>query len=249
MTAESDQAASDRAEACNEPSEVASGRSRIGEHLHNNGLLIACLALFTVFFAGMIVSGAAAYNAEQREHGAATDISVLQYLGTGDFVEATFENWESEFLQMGMYVVLTAFLYQRGSAESKPIDKTAPQDRDPRERQSSRRAPWPVRRGGWILVLYEHSLTLAFFALFAASIALHAVGGARAYSDDQVEHGQPAVSAWQYVQTSQFWFESMQNWQSEFVAVAAIVGLSIVLRQRGSAESKPVADPHFDTGA
>ena len=144
--------------------------------VHENGLLLACVGLFGVFFLGMIVSGAATYNEEQREHGSAEQISVLQYLATGDFVEATFENWESEFLQMGMYVVLTAFLYQKGSSESKPLNKPAPQDADPRE-ASNRNAPWPVKRGGWPLTVYEHSLAIAFFALFFASWALHAMGG------------------------------------------------------------------------
>ena len=101
--------------------------------LRDNGLVLACLGLFGVFFVGMIVSGAATYNQEQLEHGSHEQLSVLEYLTTGDFVEATFENWESEFLQMGMYVVLTAFLYQRGSSESKPIDSSAPQDGDPRD--------------------------------------------------------------------------------------------------------------------
>ena len=172
----------------------------------------------------------------------------LQYLATGDFVEATFENWESEFLQMGMYVVLTAFLYQKGSSESKPLNKTAPQDADPRE-ASNRNAPWPVKRGGWPLAVYEHSLAIAFFALFFASWALHAIGGVSAFNEEQIQHGQPAISVWRYITTAQFWFESMQNWQSEFLAVAAIIGLSIFLRQRGSAESKPVADPNRETSA
>lgn len=109
--------------------------------------------------------------------------------------------------------------------------------------------PWPVRKRGWVLVLYEHSLAIAFFALFFASMALHAIGGVKAFNEEQLEHGQAAISVWRYVTTSQFWFESMQNWQSEFIAVAAIVGLSIFLRQRGSAESKPVAEPHRHTGA
>ena len=103
--------------------------------------------LFAVFFVGMIVSGAATYNEEAaRARLAPNRLSVLQYLTTGDFVEATFENWESEFLQMGMYVVLTAFLYQKGSSESKPLNKSAPQDADPRE-AVKRNSPWPVRRG------------------------------------------------------------------------------------------------------
>src|SRR5258705_178336 len=91
--------------------------------LRDNGLLLACLGLFAIFFAGMIISGTATYNQEQQEHGSREQLSVLKYLSTGDFVEATFQNWESEFLQMGMYVVLTAFLYQRGSSESKPVDE------------------------------------------------------------------------------------------------------------------------------
>jgi len=227
-----------------------SSPSRTGfASLRNNGLLLACLALFGVFFIGMVLSGTATYNQEQQQHGSTERVSVAQYLTTGDFVEATFENWESEFLQMGMYVVLTAFLFQKGSSESKPIDEPAPQDRDPRQAKHDPAAPWPVRRGGIILVLYENSLAIAFFMLFFASMALHAVGGRAAYNEEQAEHGQATISVWHYLTTSQFWFESMQNWQSEFIAVAAIVGLSIFLRQRGSAESKPVAEPHRHTSA
>jgi hypothetical protein len=217
--------------------------------LRDNGLLLACLALFAVFFVGMVVSGTAAYNQEQQEHGSHEQISVTKYLTTGDFVEATFENWESEFLQMGMYVVLTAFLYQRGSSESKPLDEQAPQDQDPRRVAKNRWTPWPVRKGGWALRLYENSLAIAFFALFFASLALHTVGGAEAFNEEQMQHGEAAISTWRYITTSQFWFESMQNWQSEFIAVAAIIGLSIFLRQRGSSESKAVADPHGKTSA
>ena len=115
--------------------------------LRDNGLLLACLGLFAIFFAGMIISGTASYNQEQQEHGSREQISVLSYLSTGDFVEATFENWESEFLQMGMYVVLTAFLYQRGSSESKPLNEPAPQDQDPRKATANQSTPWPVHRG------------------------------------------------------------------------------------------------------
>ncbi|XTP35815.1 DUF6766 family protein [Mycobacterium sp. TJFP1] len=224
-------------------------KTRSGNWVRDNGLLLACLGLFVVFFVGMIVSGAATYNEEQLDHGSQETVSLLGYLVSGDFVEATFENWESEFLQMGMYVVLTAFLYQRGSAESKPIDGEAPQDKDPRLEKLDASMPWPVRRGGVALRFYEHSLAIALFVLFFASWGLHALGGAAAFNEERLQHGQPEVSVLQYVTTSQFWFESMQNWQSEFVAVAAIVGLSIFLRQRGSAESKPVAEPHRETSS
>ena len=216
--------------------------------LRDNGLALACGGLFLIFFIGMVASGWDVYNQEQSSHGS-PPVSLFGYLGSGDFIEATFENWESEFLQMGMYVVLTAFLYQKGSSESKPIGSAAPQDADPRQARIEKHTPGPVRRGGWVLWLYENSLSIIFFVLFFASFALHAVGGAAAYSDEQIQHGEAPVTVWQYLGTSQFWFESMQNWQSEFIAVAAIVVLSIYFRQRGSAESKPVADPNRDTGA
>jgi hypothetical protein len=216
--------------------------------VRDHGLLLANAGLFVVFFAGMVLAGVRAYNADQLEH-QDTAVSLWGYLHTGDFVEATFENWESEFLQMAMYVVLTAYLFQRGSSESKSPDDPAPQDEDPRDADKRQPVPRPVRRGGWVLSLYENSLALLFFGLFAASIVLHAVGGARAYSAEQLAHGEPTVSVWGFVRTAQFWFESFQNWQSEFLAVAVIVGASVYLRQRGSAESKPVAEPHHTTGS
>jgi hypothetical protein len=216
--------------------------------LKNNGLLLANLALFLMFLVGMALTGWNTYNEDQAAHGEAL-VGLWGYLGTGAFMEAVFENWESEFLQMAMYVVLTAWLFQRGSAESKPVGKPADQDQDPRSAEVTARTPWPVRRGGWVRALYEHSLSALFFILFAASFALHALGGAEEYSSEQLAHGQPAVTVWEYLGTSQFWFESFQNWQSEFLAVAVIVGGSVFLRERGSAESKPVAEPHYSTGA
>jgi hypothetical protein len=216
--------------------------------LRDHGLLLANVVLFVAFLFGMTATGYRVSNNEQLEHGQPTE-SIGSYLTSGDFFEATFENWESEFLQMGMYVVLTAYLFQRGSSESKPMDEKAPQDEDPRDKAEDPDAPWPVRRGGFILRLYEHSLSGLFFLLFFASLALHAASGAKAYSEEQLQHGQEAVNAWQYVGTSQFWFESFQNWQSEFLAVAIIVGASVYLRERGSAESKAVAEPHTATGS
>ncbi len=216
--------------------------------MRDNGLLLVNLALFLIFLVAMALAGVREYNADQLEHQEAA-VSFWSYLTTGAFIEAVFENWESEFLQMGMYVVLTAFLFQRGSAESKPIDEKAPQDADPREADKRTSVPWPVRQGGVVLKVYENSLSLLFFLLVFLSIWAHAVGGAKDYSEEQLTHGGSPVSTWEYVMTSRFWFESFQNWQSEFLAVACIVGASIYLRQRGSAESKPVAEPHKATGA
>jgi hypothetical protein len=159
------------------------------------------------------------------------------------------ENWESEFFQMGWYVLLTVFLFQKGSSESKKPDEKEPVDRDPRQSKNKKDAPWPVRKGGFVLKLYENSLSLAFLLLFLLSFFLHALGGARVYNEEQAQHGGELVSStWQYMGTSRFWFESFQNWQSEFLAIFAMVVLSIWLRQKGSPESKPVDAPHSQTG-
>lgn len=216
--------------------------------LRLRGLLLANLVLFFGFLVGLAFTGHANENAELTDHGQSAQ-TLTQYLGSSSFGEAVFENWESEFLQMFMYVLLTAYLVQKGSAESRPIGKAAPQDEDPRDHRDDPKAPWPVRHGsGVVLKLYENSLAIAFGVAFLVTIWLHAATGAGAYSQEQELHGSPAVTTWQYLGTSQFWYESLQNWQSEFLAVAAIIGGSIYLRQRRSAQSKPVHAPHSETG-
>ncbi len=205
--------------------------------------------MFAVSIAGQAITGMHQYNDEQQEHGQPT-VEFSAYLGTPHFWEATMENWESEFLQMFFFVVLTAFLFQKGSAESKKLDEEEPVDRDPRKSRNKKDAPWPVRKGGLILKLYEYSLSLALLLLFVMSFTLHAASGAREYNENQREHGQyEEVTTLGYMGTSRFWFESFQNWQSEFLSVAAMVILSIFLRHRGSPESKPVDAPHSETGA
>jgi hypothetical protein len=216
--------------------------------MRDNALSLAMLVLFIIPLIGQSVTGHHVYNQDQREHGE-SEVSYMGYLKTGHFVESVFENWESEFLQMASYVVLTAILIQKGSAESKKGDGTDPQDEDPLKHTLDPDAPGPVRKGGFTLRLYEHSLSIAFIALFLMSFILHAAGGAKEYSAQQVAHGGNEVRVLEYLTTSQFWFESLQNWQSEFLAVFSIVVLSIFLRQRGSAESKPVHAPHFATGS
>jgi hypothetical protein len=215
--------------------------------LRDHGLTLTMLGLFLVFFAGQTVTGLRDYNQDQKDHGEAA-VSYGAYLRTGHFVEATFENWESEFLQMGLYVLLTVFLFQRGSSESKDPDGDESVDEDPRDAVGQPNVPGPVRRGGVALALYEHSLTTVLLLLFLLSFILHAMGGAREFSAEQLAHGGQAVSTLAYLRTAHFWFESFQNWQSEFLSVATLVALSIVLRQRGSPESKPVAAPHSKTG-
>jgi hypothetical protein len=224
-----------------------SEEGKMGKFFKNNGLSIALFSLFFIFLVGQILAGNAEYNEEQQEHGSAP-VSIGEYLGTGHFWEALTENWESEFLQMASYVLLTAFLYQKGSAESKDPDAfMEPQELDPRKEKDSPGVPGPVKRGGLALKIYENSLSIVMALLFLTSFTLHAISGAAEYSSEQIEHGGQAVTSLEYLGTSQFWFESFQNWQSEYMAIGALVVLSIFLRQRGSPESKPVADPHFDT--
>lgn len=226
-----------------------SSRSAMRRRLRNNGLAIALFAIFAAILIGQSLVGWHVYNQDQREHGEAT-VGYVAYLQTPAFMEVTFENWESEFLQMAAYVLLTAWLFQKGSAESR--DPDAPDGEDGGAPVSDGtphdERPWPVRRGGLWLRLYEHSLLIAFTLLFTLSFVLHAIGGAGQYSQEQEAHGGHAVSVLHYLTTAQFWFESLQNWQSEFLAVFAIVVLTIFLRQKGSPESKAVDAPHHQTG-
>ena len=212
--------------------------------LRDNGLSLVLLALFLAFLVGQMLTGHRAFNADQREH-RRPEVSLTEYLRGSHFLGAAAENWESEFLQMAAYVWLTAVLFQRGSAESKdPDGKDAPKPPpDPR------RVPWPARRGGLARKLYARSLGLAFALLFLVSFSLHAVAGAAHFSAEQRIHGGEPVTTWSYLGTSQFWFESLQNWQSEFLAILSMIVLSIFLRQAGSPESKEVERPHSETGA
>lgn len=217
--------------------------------LRDNSLSIVTLGMFlVVWLGGQAWAGHRSYNDEQRAHGEPA-VSMTEYLTRAEFGEATFENWESEFLQMGVYVLLTAWLVQKGSAESKPVDGDPNLDEDPRPHRDDPDAPWPVRRGGVALRLYEHSLSVALLGLFLLAFVGHLVTGARAFNAEQLKHGEAAVSTIGYLFRSQFWFESLQNWQSEFLAVGVLVVLSIFLRQRGSTESKPVHAPHAATGS
>ena len=215
--------------------------------LRENGLSIALFLLFFFSLAGQSLTGHKEYNDDQQEHGQPT-ASFGEYLKSGHFIEATFENWESEFLQMSAYVVFTIFLFQKGSSESKKPDTVERVDLISKQSRKEKDTPWPVRRGGFVLKLYENSLALAFILLFLGSFLLHAYGGVQEYNQEQLEHGGQSISMMQYMGTSRFWFESFQNWQSEFFSIGAMVVLSIFLRQKGSPESKPVDSPHSDTG-
>lgn len=206
--------------------------------LRDNGLTVALIGMFLISLGGMAVTGLAAHNEELTRHGRGA-VGLATYLQGGTFLSALFENWESEFLQMATYVVLTAMLFQRGSAESRDPDAPGRENDD---------LPWRAQHPtlAW---LYEHSLGLALAALFLASFALHWWFSAAAANEEAALDGRELKTVLAHLSDPQLWFESFQNWQSEFLSTAVLVVLSIFLRQRGSPESKPVAAEHSETGA
>ncbi len=212
--------------------------------VYKNSLSIVFLTLFVAALFGQIVFGWKVHNSELSDVGQ-RPLELLHYLRSGHFISATFENFQSEFLQMMLYVFLTIFLRQIGSAESKKLNEKEPVDREPRP---SPDAPSPVRSGGWRLKLYKHSLSIAFAFLFVFSWAMHLFGSFRYYNDELIMDNEPSINLISFISKPDFWFESLQNWQSEFLSVASIVILSIFLRQKGSPESKPVDAPHMETG-
>lgn len=211
---------------------------------YRNGLSLVLVALAILSFSGQIFTGWKEYNDYLQEHNTAT-VGLLAYLHSGHFIQATFENWESEFLQMGLFVVLSIFLRQLGSSESKPLDEPVACDKPPVPHKD---APWPVKRGGWILKLYENSLSIALFTLFAISFMLHWYGSCKDYNYDQALLHKPAQTMIAYLGNHRFWFESFQNWQSEFLSVFVLVWFSIYLRQKNSPQSKAVDDSYEKTG-
>lgn len=213
--------------------------------IHNNSLSLVFLLLFILALAGQFLTGFAEHNKERQEEGLPA-IAIGRYVQSGHFIQSTFENWESEFLQMALFVLLTIFLYQKGSSESKKYEAGDEVDREPSP--DSVGAPWPVRTGGWVLTLYKHSLTIALLLLFVVSFLLHLYGSLKDENEQLAAKGRPLESLGKYLAESRFWFESFQNWQSEFLSVFAIVVLSIFLRQKGSPQSKPVDAPNEETG-
>ncbi|HEY1009642.1 MAG TPA: DUF6766 family protein [Daejeonella sp.] len=210
-----------------------------------NGLSLVVLVMMLLSLWGQFITGYHEKNDELKEDGK-PPITISTYATSGHFIQATFENWESEFLQMALYVLLTVKLYQVGSSESKDPDKTEEVDKEPKPGPD---APWPVNKGGLWLRLYNYSLTIAFTLLFLISFGLHFYGSLKNHNEEQMAKNLPLDSWDSYIGSARFWFESFQNWQSEFLSVLSIVVLSIWLRQKGSPESKPVDAPYDETGS
>lgn len=212
--------------------------------LYRNSLSLFFSLIFLTTLLAQAYAGWKVHNQELIDQQADV-LTFITYLSSAHFISATFENFESEFLQMALYVVITVKLRQIGSAESKSLDEPEEVDRKP---VPSKDAPWAVRKGGWILTFYRNSLSIAFLLLFILSWSLHLFGSFKDHNIEQLLENKPVYSLLQYLGEPDFWFETFQNWQSEFLSVLSIVFLTIYLRQYGSPESKPVDAPHMETG-
>jgi hypothetical protein len=217
--------------------------------LRANGLSIA----FGVLFLGTLIAqafvGHADFNAVQLAH-ASEPISLWRYVRSSDFGVDVLENWQSEYLQFSLFILGTVWLLQRGSPESKELHKAgteSDQDQQVGEHADDDSPRW-ARAGGWRTRLYSNSLLMVMGAIWLASWLGQAITGHVAYNAERFDHQQPAISWGAYLTNPDFWNRTLQNWQSEFLAVGSMAVLAIYLRQRGSPESKPVGAPHTATG-
>jgi hypothetical protein len=205
---------------------------------YNNSLAVVIFGIFILTIVGMSIAGWGSNDETLSEHHQA-QLSYGNYLISGEFIEGVFENWESEFLQMWALIILTVYLRQKGSADSKPMRGKAAQDTSSRY-SIIRATTWRTRGKAIHHTLYSHSLGFAMLGLFLLSFLLHAVGGHQAYNQEALQHGSKTVSLFGFLLSSEFWYQSLQNWQSEFLAIGTLLVLSIKLRERGSPQSKPV---------
>jgi hypothetical protein len=216
--------------------------------LFDNSLSLFFLVLFVATLLGQSLAGQRVHNAEVAEHDGAA-ISWWRYVSSSDFGQAVMENWQSEFLQFTLFILATIWLVQRGSAESKPPEE-AGQESDQKERiggYAPAAGPLWAKTRDWRTSVYQHSLLLAMAAIFVASWLAQSVTAWRSFNDEQAQHGGTAVSWASYLLEPDFWERTLQNWQSEFLAVGTMAVFTIYLRARGSPESKPVGAPHHET--
>ena len=198
---------------------------------------------------GQALTGVASYNATVAIHDL-PPLTLVEYVTSSQFAVDVAENWQSEYLQFLLYIVLTVWLVQRGSPESKKVEEQGGEDDKKQKlgRHVDPKSPRWARAGGWRTTLYSNSLGIIMGVFFLGSWTAQLVAGTSAYNSDRLQNLQAPLSIWQYGGTADFWNRTFQNWQSEFLAVGSMVVFSIYLRQRGSPESKPVGSPHTTTG-
>jgi hypothetical protein len=213
-----------------------------------NSLSIVFLAIFLVTLVAQAIAGHNQFNEDAMAHHESA-ISLGRYVTSSSFGQAVMENWQSEYLQFSLYIFGTVYLIQRGSPESKQRgDAGLESDEDQLVGEHARPdSPGWARAGGVRRFVYSNSLILLMTAIFLGTWFADAACGWSVYDSDQITHHQPEVSFWGYLGTSDFWESSLQNWQSEFLAIGSMAIFSVFLRQRGSPESKPVGAPHDAT--
>jgi hypothetical protein len=217
--------------------------------LRDHSLSLFFLAIFLAALVGQAIAGHAEYNNEAIAHSDQT-LSFWRYVVSSDFGQAVMENWQSEYLQFTLFILATVWFVQKGSPESKRLGKEGLQsDADQQVGEhAGPDAPQWARARGLKLFLYSNSLLLVMGTIWIGSWFAQSVTGWSAYSADQIDHDEQPLSWIQYLGSADFWQTTLQNWQSEFLAVGSMAVLAIYLRQRGSPESKPVGTPHHSTG-
>jgi hypothetical protein len=217
--------------------------------LRNNGLSLFFGLIFLLALLGQALTGHALFNQEQVASGL-EEISFGQYLTSSNFAVDVSENWQSEYLQFLLYIFATIWLVQKGSPESKELNESGPEsDREQLVGEfSNAKSPKWARVSGWRRTVYSNSLGVTMGLIFLLSWLAQSIAGSSNYNQEQIKNFQQPVSWAEYIVSPEFWNRTLQNWQSEFLAVGSMVVLSIYLRQRGSPESKPVGSAHDDTG-
>jgi Domain of unknown function (DUF6766) len=217
--------------------------------LREQGLTLFFGAIFLLALLGQAVAGHADYNAVLLTEGL-HPISFARYVTSAAFATDVTENWQSEYLQFFLYIVATVWLLQKGSPESKELDKAGEGSHEDQKLGKHAQAGSPAwaKTGGWRQAVYARSLGLVMGTIFLLCWLVQSISGEAAYNDEQLRQLQAPVSYFGYLRQPDFWSRTFQNWQSEFLAVGSMAALSIYLRQRGSPESKPVGAAHDATG-
>ncbi|HVU91230.1 MAG TPA: DUF6766 family protein [Jatrophihabitans sp.] len=221
---------------------------RVGRFARENGLTLLFLGLLIGALVGQSFAGTSHFNAQQLASGG-EPVSWWAYVRSSSFAVDVAENWQSEYLQFALYIVATTWLVQKGSSESKKLDEIGPQSDEQQKvgRHARPDSPRWARAGGWRAAVYGRSLGTVMAVFFVGSLLAQAVAGQAAYNHDQLTQNEDPVSFGGYLTSSDFWDRALQNWQSEFLAVASMAAFAIYLRQRGSPESKIVGAPHEAT--
>ena len=224
--------------------------SRVG-FVRSNGLSIFFLTIFLLAVGAQSYAGWQKYN-EQRVAHHEHSIAYARYLTSSDFGQAVTENWQSEYLQFTLYFMATIWFVQRGSPESKKWRDRGLQSESDQELgpHASPDSPGPAKRDrGIVRTLYSNSLLIWMGVIWVGSWFAQSVTGWSAYNSDQLAHKQAGTDWIGYVTSADFWEATLQNWQSEFLAIGSMAIFAVYLRQRGSPESKPVGAPHDETAS